>query len=47
MGRKNWESIPERFRPLPGRPNIVLSRDAAFSAEGAVCLTSLEAALDA
>ena len=47
MGRKNWESIPERFRPLPGRPNIVLSRDAAFTAEGAVCLTSLEAALDA
>ena len=46
MGRKNWESIPERFRPLPGRPNIVLSRDAAFTAEGAVCLTSLEAALD-
>ena len=45
MGRKNWESIPERFRPLPGRPNIVLSRDAEFAAEGATCLTSLEAAL--
>ena len=46
MGRKNWESIPERFRPLPGRPNIVLSRDAAFIAQGALCLTSLEAALN-
>ena len=46
MGRKNWESIPERFRPLPGRPNIVLSRDEAFTAEGAVCLTSLKAALN-
>ena len=47
MGRKNWESIPERFRPLPGRPNIVLSRDPAFTAQDAQCLTSLEAALDA
>ena len=46
MGRKNWESIPERFRPLPERPNIVLSRDGDYYTEGAVCLTSLEAALD-
>lgn len=46
MGRKNWDSIPERFRPLPGRPNIILSRDAGFSSEGAICLNSLEAALD-
>ena len=46
MGRKNWESIPERFRPLPGRPNIVLSRDATYIAEGATCLTSLQAALE-
>ncbi|KAL2156024.1 hypothetical protein VTH82DRAFT_768 [Thermothelomyces myriococcoides] len=29
MGRKTWESIPERFRPLPGRWNVVLSRNAA------------------
>ena len=27
MGRKTWESIPEKFRPLPGRTNIVVSRD--------------------
>ncbi|WP_080796013.1 dihydrofolate reductase [Corynebacterium pacaense] len=26
MGRRTWESLPERFRPLPGRENIVLSR---------------------
>ena len=31
MGRKNWESIPERFRPLPGRPNVILSRHAGYS----------------
>ena len=46
MGRKNWESIPERWRPLPGRPNIVLSRDEGYATDGAQCLTSLEAALD-
>ena len=46
MGRKNWESIPERFRPLPGRPNLVLSRDAGYSAEGAESCASLEVALD-
>lgn len=31
MGRKTWESIPENFRPLPGRLNIVLSRDSNFT----------------
>lgn len=30
MGRKTWESLPARFRPLPGRLNIVLSRDPSF-----------------
>ena len=36
MGRRTWESLPERFRPLPGRTNVVLSRDPAWSAAGAV-----------
>jgi dihydrofolate reductase len=36
MGRKTWESLPERFRPLPGRENIVLSRDSDYEAPGAV-----------
>eukprot|EP00850_Spirogloea_muscicola_P017282 SM000147S01101 [mRNA] locus=s147:52578:53099:+ [translate_table: standard] len=32
MGRRTWESIPWRFRPLPGRLNVVLTRDAAAAA---------------
>jgi len=35
MGRKTWESLPPRFRPLPGRLNIVLTRQADWQAEGA------------
>ena len=35
MGRKTWESIPEKFRPLPGRTNVVITRDAEYQAEGA------------
>lgn len=35
MGRKNWESIPEKYRPLPNRRNIVLTRNADYVAEGA------------
>jgi dihydrofolate reductase len=44
MGRKTWESFPKR--PLPGRTNIVMTRDGSFKAEGAVVVTSLAAALD-
>ncbi len=35
MGRRTWESLPERFRPLPGRTNVVLTSDSGWSAEGA------------
>lgn len=35
MGRKTWESLPLRFRPLPGRLNIVVTRQADWRAEGA------------
>ncbi len=45
MGRKTWQSLPPRFRPLPGRRNLVLTRDAAFDAPGAECVPSLDAAL--
>ena len=35
MGRRTWESLPERVRPLPGRKNVVLTRQADYMAEGA------------
>ena len=46
MGRRTWESLPERMRPLPDRRNVVLSRDRAYRAGGAQVCPSLEAALD-
>ncbi|MGV3492503.1 MAG: dihydrofolate reductase [Ramlibacter sp.] len=45
MGRKTWDSLPPRFRPLPGRLNIVLTRDAAWQAEGALRAASLDEVL--
>ena len=44
MGRKTWESLPERFRPLPGRLNVVVTRNAGYAAPGAAVVHSLEAA---
>lgn len=43
MGRKTWESLPPRFRPLPGRRNLVLTRGAALA--GAETVRSLDEAL--
>lgn len=34
MGRKTWDSLPERFRPLPGRENIVITRQQDWQVEG-------------
>jgi dihydrofolate reductase len=45
MGRKTWDSLPPRFRPLPGRTNIVVTRQAGWSAEGASGASSLAGAL--
>ena len=45
MGRRTWESLPARVRPLPGRNNVVLSRRSDFVADGAQVVDSLEAAL--
>jgi dihydrofolate reductase len=45
MGRKTWESLPDSFRPLPGRLNIVVSRNRAYRAEGAELAASLDEAI--
>ena len=45
MGRVTWESLPEKFRPLPGRTNVVVSRQTSFKATGAQVVSSLEAAM--
>ena len=46
MGRKNFESIPEKFRPLPNRPNIILSRNTDYHADGCTTVSDLETALN-
>lgn len=43
MGRKTWDSLPKK--PLPGRTNIVITRDANFAADGAVVVHTLDEAL--
>lgn len=43
MGRKTWESFPKR--PLPGRPNLIVTRDADYDAPGGEVFTSVDAAL--
>ncbi|MGL6278861.1 MAG: dihydrofolate reductase [Gaiella sp.] len=35
MGRRTWDSLPDRFRPLPGRRNVVVTRDPTWEADGA------------
>jgi dihydrofolate reductase len=42
MGRATWESLPPRVRPLAGRRNVVLSRDPAFTAEGATVVHAID-----
>lgn len=40
MGRKTWESIPAKYRPLPGRTNIVLTRDTNYDTHGGARVVS-------
>lgn len=47
MGRKTWDSLPPRFRPLPGRTNIVITRQLDWQAEGAVVAGGIEEAVAA
>lgn len=46
MGRRTWESFPDRFRPLPGRRNIVVTRRSDWSADGAESASSLAEGLE-
>jgi dihydrofolate reductase len=46
MGRRTWESLPAAFRPLPGRRNVVVTRNSGWAAPGAEAAPSLEDALD-
>jgi len=46
MGRKTWESIPKKFRPLPNRRNIVLSKNPEYVAEGAEVFHALSTVLE-
>jgi dihydrofolate reductase len=45
MGRRTWESLPERYRPLPGRANVVVTHRADWSAAGATVAHSVDEAL--
>ena len=47
MGRKTYDSLPDRFRPLPGRLNIVVTRNRDYAAPGAVVVHSIDDALAA
>lgn len=46
MGRKCWESIPKKYRPLPNRVNIVLSRNYEYELDGAILKHDLESTLN-
>jgi dihydrofolate reductase len=47
MGRRTWESLPVRFRPLPGRRNLVVTRNAQWRSDGAEAFSALDTALAA
>ena len=47
MGRKNYDSIPEKFRPLPKRENVILTRNTDFEAPDCKVFHSLQECLEA
>jgi dihydrofolate reductase len=47
MGRLTWESLPSKVRPLPGRENVVVTRQADYVADGATVVGGLDEALTA
>lgn len=46
MGRKTWDSLPEKFRPLPDRYNLVLSRQTPLNPKGADKVRSVEEGIE-
>lgn len=46
MGRKNYDSIPEKYRPLPNRTNVIVTRQSDFKAPSCLVVNSIEEALD-
>ena len=46
MGRKNFDSIPDKYRPLADRENVILTRNTTFSAEGCVVVHSIEECME-
>lgn len=46
MGRRTWLSIPQRFRPLPGRVNLVLTRETTWADDGATPVHTVDEAVD-
>ena len=46
MGRKNWESLPHNFKPLPERTNLVITRQQGYQADGGQVIHTLEEALE-
>lgn len=46
MGRKNYESIPTKYRPLPGRPNIIVTSNSDYKADGCDIVNSIEEGLN-
>ncbi len=46
MGRKNYESIPQKFRPLPDRTNLVLTKQKNFKAPGCMIIHSMEEGIE-
>ena len=46
MGRMNYDSIPDKYRPLPGRTNVVVTRNKSFEAEDCVVVNSIQEGLE-
>ena len=46
MGRKNFESIPDKYRPLKNRDNIIITRNQNYSAEGCIIVHSIEGSIE-